>query len=56
MVLIYRMKLVIKLKANTQIAAKIDVFAVAEDFWWGFDTVEIEVRCERDKEVLLGLT
>ncbi len=43
MALIYRMKLVIKLKADTQVAAKIDVFAVAENFWWRFDAIEIQV-------------
>jgi hypothetical protein len=43
-------------KPNAHVASEIDVFAVAEDFWWGFDTVEIEVRRERDEEVLLRLT
>ncbi len=43
-------------KPNAYVATEIDVFTVAEDFWWGFDAVEIEIWRHGDEEVLLGLT
>jgi hypothetical protein len=38
-------------QSNSYIHSKIDVLAVTENLWWGFDTVEIQIRGKTDERL-----
>jgi len=38
-------------QSNSYIHSKIDVLAVTENLWWGFDTVEVQIGGKTDERL-----